>query len=417
MIDYTTGQDIGGDDPEAMLAALVQPKPRVLNKALAARQVADPTISNSVAIPPAAPSPQQVAQNAPEQPQGGLPLAAGRAPQPAGVDAMSGYYDKADAARRAAFDKLMPSEEMLNSGRQEAMGGALAGMALQAMGGEGLAPAGGAMLKQAMAEQAKYTADPWKRADIESKRMLTEADAMEKRAALAGTLEEKASARLLAAELRREALAIQQQNMAMMGGLRADAAAARRDRNDDQNKQQIFQREHTLRQDYGKATKDITDAQRAAQQMVQLIPADPKTMTAQQQQALIFNFMKALDPGSVVRESEYAAAAKARGLTDTIGNYATQLQTGKPLTPKQVENMRAVGNEVIGLMNDLRKDYNNQFSTTAQQWGVDPRNFIRAEQGKSSPGAAAGTGREIDVGAVLGGKPPAGTPERRKVDF
>lgn len=66
--------------------------------------------------------------------------------------------------------------------------------------------------------------------------------------------------------------------------------------------------------------------------------------------AMVFSFMKMLDPGSVVRESEYATAAGARaGLTrlEDAGVYvptalkmaAEKLQTGQTLTPDQRRQM------------------------------------------------------------------------------
>ena len=53
--------------------------------------------------------------------------------------------------------------------------------------------------------------------------------------------------------------------------------------------------------------------------------------------ALIFNYMKMLDPGSVVREGEFATAQNAGGVDDSIRNMYNKLADGERLQPKQRE--------------------------------------------------------------------------------
>ena len=51
--------------------------------------------------------------------------------------------------------------------------------------------------------------------------------------------------------------------------------------------------------------------------------------------ALIFSYMKMLDPGSVVREGEYATAQNTAGLPDKVMNVYNKLVDGERLNPKQ----------------------------------------------------------------------------------
>lgn len=51
--------------------------------------------------------------------------------------------------------------------------------------------------------------------------------------------------------------------------------------------------------------------------------------------ALIFNYMKMLDPGSVVREGEFATAQNAGGVDAKVYNLYNQLMTGERLKPDQ----------------------------------------------------------------------------------
>jgi hypothetical protein len=57
--------------------------------------------------------------------------------------------------------------------------------------------------------------------------------------------------------------------------------------------------------------------------------------------SLIFGYMKMLDPGSVVREGEYATAANTRGVPETVMNLYNRIIKGERLTPGQRENFVA----------------------------------------------------------------------------
>jgi len=75
--------------------------------------------------------------------------------------------------------------------------------------------------------------------------------------------------------------------------------------------------------------------------------------------ALIFNYMKMLDPGSVVRESEFALAAQTGGLTARVSAYWDKIVKGGTLD----ESMRRdlVGqsrNQFNSAVNNITKKYN-----------------------------------------------------------
>lgn len=53
--------------------------------------------------------------------------------------------------------------------------------------------------------------------------------------------------------------------------------------------------------------------------------------------ALVFKFMKALDPTSVVRESEFATAENSAGIPEGIRNIFNKLQTGERLGEAQIK--------------------------------------------------------------------------------
>lgn len=64
-----------------------------------------------------------------------------------------------------------------------------------------------------------------------------------------------------------------------------------------------------------------------------------QTGTPQSDMALIFQFMRALDPGSVVREAEYSTAQNATSLGGQFQNYINRLTTGEKLNDQQRSEM------------------------------------------------------------------------------
>ena len=60
--------------------------------------------------------------------------------------------------------------------------------------------------------------------------------------------------------------------------------------------------------------------------------------------AAVFQFMKTLDPSSVVRESEFSSAAESSGILDRITSLQIlkKAETGQLLTPKQRTQFAAI---------------------------------------------------------------------------
>ena len=69
--------------------------------------------------------------------------------------------------------------------------------------------------------------------------------------------------------------------------------------------------------------------------IISSIERDPGQVSPAGDLALIFNYMKVLDPGSTVREGEFAAAAKAGSFGTQIAALVSQIETGELLTEPQ----------------------------------------------------------------------------------
>jgi len=88
--------------------------------------------------------------------------------------------------------------------------------------------------------------------------------------------------------------------------------------------------------------------------------------------SLIFGFMKILDPGSVVREGEFATAANAGGINDRIRTMYNKALTGERLDEKIRADFLAQSRNLIESQRTVSQDLIDRFSTTASQYNLDP---------------------------------------------
>lgn len=87
--------------------------------------------------------------------------------------------------------------------------------------------------------------------------------------------------------------------------------------------------EAKMRAEYNNQTKNFGEVKAAYGRVL------ASEETAAGDLALIFSYMKMLDPGSVVREGEFATAEQAAGVPDRIRNIYNKLLTGERLNPDQ----------------------------------------------------------------------------------
>lgn len=92
--------------------------------------------------------------------------------------------------------------------------------------------------------------------------------------------------------------------------------------------------------------------------------------------ALIFNYMKLLDPGSTVREGEFLTAQNAAGLDDRTRNVWNNLQTGQRLSPDQRQEFVNRAGRIYESARGQNSSTELQYQNTAQQYGFDPQRTI-----------------------------------------
>jgi len=77
----------------------------------------------------------------------------------------------------------------------------------------------------------------------------------------------------------------------------------------------------------------VADAQKIMMSYAKLREVALAEPTGPNDLSIIFSFMKMLDPGSVVRESEFANAQNAQGVPELIRSQFNRIQAGERLTP------------------------------------------------------------------------------------
>ena len=97
------------------------------------------------------------------------------------------------------------------------------------------------------------------------------------------------------------------------------------------SEEKTFKRAEKLRGEYSDKTKEFQKVDDAFAR----VKASTESPDAAGDIALIFNYMKMLDPGSVVREGEFATAQNAGGVTTSVINMYNKLLSGERLSDSQ----------------------------------------------------------------------------------
>lgn len=128
-----------------------------------------------------------------------------------------------------------------------------------------------------------------------------------------------------------------------------------------------------LRDDFERASRDFFKS-RDAFQRVQASAQDPSPAG---DLALIFNFMKVLDPGSTVREGEFATAQNSGSVPDRIQNLYNRVLDGTRLTPTQRPDFVKRSKLLFNEQKKIQDRNIKRFKGIAQRKGIDFRNIIQ----------------------------------------
>jgi len=150
---------------------------------------------------------------------------------------------------------------------------------------------------------------------------------------------------------------------------------------------QQFSNENTLRDEYTAQTANfrvITDAYKKI-----MTTAD----TGAGDMSLLYQYVKLLDPGSVVRESEFATAAASGSFGDQIQGAVQRLATGKRLTPELTTQFRNEAKNIFDQQQSSANQTAEQYRRLAIDYGLDPTRVV--------PGSAKSYATEAEADAAF----------------
>ena len=127
--------------------------------------------------------------------------------------------------------------------------------------------------------------------------------------------------------------------------------------------------EGELRDDYRKDSANFVEISRQAKIIESSLNDDSAAGTLASATA----FMKMLDPGSVVRESELAMAMKTNGALDRMSNYINVIQSGQVLTKQQKADFAKLIKAYSNASNEAQRNLNKKYGQISSEYGLDPK--------------------------------------------
>lgn len=136
-----------------------------------------------------------------------------------------------------------------------------------------------------------------------------------------------------------------------------------------------FETESKLRGEFSKQLNNFSDVHDGYGRVIAATrqrEANPGTVSPASDIGLIFGYMKMLDPGSVVREGEYATAKNAAGIPERVLNAYNKALSGEFLSDTQRKDFLGQAAELYGTARKTAEGVADRYRGLAQQYGVDP---------------------------------------------
>jgi len=137
-----------------------------------------------------------------------------------------------------------------------------------------------------------------------------------------------------------------------------------------------FDAEKKLRDEYVKNTQVFVKTQDAYRRL------EASEETAAGDIALIFNYMKMLDPGSTVREGEFATAQNAAGVEERVVNMYNNIMEGERLNPGQRKMFKSQSSKILESAQKREKEVRSGINKVVKSYGLDKENIFYTEEEK-----------------------------------
>ncbi len=153
--------------------------------------------------------------------------------------------------------------------------------------------------------------------------------------------------------------------------------------------------EGKLRDDYNKASQEFVKVRDAHQRVIE----SAKDPSAAGDLALIFNYMKVLDPGSTVREGEFATAQNSGSIPERVRAQYNKAAAGERLSDVIRADFLDRSGRLYKAAEKNQVKLETQYTDISKRSKADPRNVIspqRIDAGAPQP----------DLAVPQGDKPP-----------
>jgi uncharacterized membrane protein len=136
--------------------------------------------------------------------------------------------------------------------------------------------------------------------------------------------------------------------------------------------QTIFERANTLRDEYDTQSKDFRGASDAYQRVL----SSAQNPSAAGDLALIFSYMRTLDPASSVREGEFANAENAGSVPSRIRSQYNKVLSGERLSTEQRKDFVTKAGELYQGQRSIEEKRRQKYSALATRAGADPLDVV-----------------------------------------
>ena len=210
--------------------------------------------------------------------------------------------------------------------------------------------------------------------------LLAFSDVLKGRDPSAGVMQRQAliEAQKKEAERKRRMAQYKKNNPGMVGMLEALEAGIpyqllmmQQNKNQDSNKLR-FGNEDKLRDEHQKLSGTFIDVRDAYGRIL----SNAEEQTAASDLSLIFNYMKMLDPGSVVREGEFANAQNSAGVGDQVRAKYNSILSGERLAENTRKDFIQTAQYLYKTQLNTQKNLDKNYQDLATSYGLDPDKVV-----------------------------------------
>jgi len=152
-------------------------------------------------------------------------------------------------------------------------------------------------------------------------------------------------------------------------------AAIKKDLSEASGLKDLFKDETTLRKEYDNISEKFVEALRGYNKVKEA--GLKENASGADDIALIFGFMKTVDPGSVVREGEFATAEQAGGVSDRVRNMYNKIVSGQRLTDRQRKMFVAAAQGQISAVAQSQKLQEQRYSRLADEYNFSAGRVVQ----------------------------------------